>query len=140
MIIFIHSIMNTTRYDIKLTPDLEAFTFSGEETVELNTSSELGESCKEIKMHAKELCFISASFKVIKTKGEKVEAAAVNAEEVSLTLNKLVEIIVSRCFNICTLIDILFLLKSKHFSRDHEMKLIIRRPQNIIRQFCHHFK
>ena len=64
-----------TRYDLKLTPDLEAFTFNGDITIELTTSADLEKDCKEIVMHAKELCFISASFVV-------AGAAAVEAEEI----------------------------------------------------------
>lgn len=74
------------RYDIKLKPDLEAFTFTGEETVLVSTSPELEESCKEIKMHAKELCFVSASLKVVKTNGKDVEASAMDAEEIRMHL------------------------------------------------------
>jgi len=51
-------------YDIKVTPDFEAFTFKGEIVIHLKTKPELEKDCKEIVMHAKELCFISASFTI----------------------------------------------------------------------------
>jgi hypothetical protein len=51
------------RYDIKLTPDLEKFTFQGEISVQLETTADLND-CKSIVMHAKELCFISATLAV----------------------------------------------------------------------------
>jgi aminopeptidase N len=67
------------RYDIKLIPDLEAFTFQGEVTIELETSADLPEDSREIVMHAKELCFISASYSV---KNSTAGTAAVEAEQI----------------------------------------------------------
>ena len=58
---YIHHI--SYRYDIKLTPDLEKFTFQGEVSVKLETTADLND-CKSIVMHAKELCFISATLAV----------------------------------------------------------------------------
>jgi hypothetical protein len=65
------------RYDIKLEPNLSTFTFNGEVTILLTTSDDLDADCKQIVMHAKELCFISASFVE-----DKVGASKVEAEEV----------------------------------------------------------
>ena len=53
-----------TRYDIKITPNLETFTFVGEQTIVVETSDDIDKECKEVTMHAKELCFISCSFSV----------------------------------------------------------------------------
>lgn len=66
-------------YDIKIKPDLEKFTFEGEVTVELATSDALDKDCKEIVMHAKELCFISAKFVTV---GDKAAAEPVEAQEI----------------------------------------------------------
>lgn len=63
------------RYDITITPDLNAYTFTGEETVGLETSKDINEGCKEITMHAKELCFISCSFSI--KDGSPVEAVEI---------------------------------------------------------------
>jgi len=54
-----------SRYDIKITPDLDAFTFTGEMVVKLSTSADIAKDCCEIVMHAKELCFVSASYVVV---------------------------------------------------------------------------
>ena len=51
------------RYDITLTPDLSAFTFAGVTTIELTTGPDVVSSSK-ITLHAKELCFASASYTI----------------------------------------------------------------------------
>lgn len=71
-----------SRYDIKLTPDLTAFTFQGEVSIQLETSADL-KDCKEITMHAKELCFISASFTA---DGKTVEAEHINDNKKATTV------------------------------------------------------
>jgi hypothetical protein len=48
------------RYDLVITPDLEAFTFNGEVKIDLDVSADV--TGNQITMHSKELCFISASF------------------------------------------------------------------------------
>lgn len=65
-------------YDIKIKPDLENFTFDGEVTVQLSTGDDLDQNCKEIVMHAKELCFISA--KLVRV-GD-TDAAPMDAQEI----------------------------------------------------------
>ena len=67
------------RYDIKLTPDLDAFTFAGECKIKLSTAADLGPDHKEIIMHAKELCFASASY--VRTEGDAT-TSSVDAEEI----------------------------------------------------------
>lgn len=71
--VLLPSTINPTRYDIKLTPDLEKFTFQGEISVQLETTADLNE-CKSIVMHAKELCFISATLVVDKERFAPMEA------------------------------------------------------------------
>ena len=66
-----------TRYDLKITPDLEKFTFTGEVKITLSTTPDLGDNCREIILHAKELCFSSASYLVEGT-GENKEAEEVS--------------------------------------------------------------
>mmetsp|Transcript_10729 Transcript_10729/g.12665 ORF Transcript_10729/g.12665 Transcript_10729/m.12665 type:complete len:152 (-) Transcript_10729:11-466(-) len=68
-----------SRYDVKITPDLEAFTFTGEMVVQLTTSADLDKECCEIVMHAKELCFVSASYVVVGVDG----GASVDAEQMN---------------------------------------------------------
>mmetsp|Transcript_17250 Transcript_17250/g.23737 ORF Transcript_17250/g.23737 Transcript_17250/m.23737 type:complete len:895 (-) Transcript_17250:165-2849(-) len=71
------------RYDIKLTPDLEKYVFTGEAKMGLTTTEDLDGSCKEIVMHAKELCFVSASFVVV---GEEGVGPKVEAEEIRVNM------------------------------------------------------
>jgi puromycin-sensitive aminopeptidase len=75
-----------TRYDLKLTPDLEAFTFKGEISIELETSADLDGDCNEIVMHAKELCFISASYRVSGNESPAVEAQEINDNKKATTV------------------------------------------------------
>ena len=65
-----------SRYELKIKPDLDAFTFEGECKIVLHTTSASG---NEIKLHAKELCFSKANFIL-----EGSEEAPVECEEVSL--------------------------------------------------------
>uniref|UniRef100_A0A7S4NEL5 Aminopeptidase n=1 Tax=Odontella aurita TaxID=265563 RepID=A0A7S4NEL5_9STRA len=76
-----------SRYDLKLTPNLETFNFIGEVTVRLNTTSDLGEECNEITMHAKELGFMSANYVVEDGDGTKHEAEEiiVNTKKTTVT-------------------------------------------------------
>jgi aminopeptidase N len=61
------------RYDLKVTPDLVAYTFDGVVTVEMTTSDSFSdEESKKITLHAKELMFRSAKFQ---TKDGKVVTA-----------------------------------------------------------------
>jgi aminopeptidase 2 len=54
--------INPTHYSLSLTPNLSAHTFTGLTKIHLSTTQDV--SGKEIKMHAKELCFANASFVV----------------------------------------------------------------------------
>ena len=72
---------NPVRYDLKFAPDFENFTFAGETTVELTTSADVGDD-NIITMHAKELCFASASYVV---KGEE-DTEVCEAEEIRVNL------------------------------------------------------
>mmetsp|Transcript_42218 Transcript_42218/g.88662 ORF Transcript_42218/g.88662 Transcript_42218/m.88662 type:complete len:973 (-) Transcript_42218:176-3094(-) len=69
--------INPIRYDLKFVPDFENFTFAGHTTIELSTSAALdsgdgdgdgdvGLDRNSITMHAKELCFSTASYVVVK--------------------------------------------------------------------------
>jgi aminopeptidase N len=61
------------RYDLKVTPDLVAYTFDGIVTIEMTTSDSFSdEESKKITLHAKELMFRSAKFQ---TKDGKVVTA-----------------------------------------------------------------
>mmetsp|Transcript_7191 Transcript_7191/g.14760 ORF Transcript_7191/g.14760 Transcript_7191/m.14760 type:complete len:905 (-) Transcript_7191:134-2848(-) len=87
--VLLPSTINPTRYDLKFTPHFENFTFTGESSIELTTTSNLhdsaanGEKCREITLHSKELCFASASYVVVKTnREESPEGAAFEAEEI----------------------------------------------------------
>jgi len=57
--------MEPMRYDLKLTPNLEQFTFEGEVTVRVQTAVEKHLETKEVIMHAKELAFHSATFRPV---------------------------------------------------------------------------
>mmetsp|Transcript_29685 Transcript_29685/g.53877 ORF Transcript_29685/g.53877 Transcript_29685/m.53877 type:complete len:887 (-) Transcript_29685:86-2746(-) len=77
--------INPIRYDLKFTPDLENFTFSGETTIEVTTSADVG---NDITMHAKELCFATASYVVKGESGEEVhevEEIRVNMKATTVT-------------------------------------------------------
>lgn len=52
-----------SRYDITLTPDLTNFTFTGVTTIQLQTAADI--STSTIQLHAKELCFASASYTIL---------------------------------------------------------------------------
>ncbi len=69
-----------------MTPDLDAFTFKGEVTVQLETSDDLDAQCKEIVMHAKELCFISASYIVTGKAGAPIEAEEIRDNKKETTV------------------------------------------------------
>jgi len=64
-----------TRYDLVITPNLESFTFEGKVKITLTTSADC--DTNEIALHAKELCFISANYKV-------GDGAPVEAQEVRM--------------------------------------------------------
>jgi aminopeptidase N len=77
-----------SRYDLNLTPDLEAFTFTGTCKITLSTttipkadSTSTDSTSKHIVLHAKELCFKAANY-VVMVDG-KAEAP-VECEEVSV--------------------------------------------------------
>jgi hypothetical protein len=61
-------------YDIKLSPNLESFTFTGTESVNVNVIS----ACTEIQLHAKDLYVSTATFK-----GSGDGAAALEATEIN---------------------------------------------------------
>ncbi len=71
--------INPIRYDVKLTPDLENYTFSGVTTIELSTTANVNTS--DIVMHAKELCFANASYIV---KGSGTTEVVHEAEEITI--------------------------------------------------------
>jgi len=73
------------RYDIQIIPNFELFTFTGKTTIRVETF-DCGEDCKEIKMHAKELCFASSSFRIAEST-ENFEAIEirVNLQETTVT-------------------------------------------------------
>ena len=66
-----HNIIYEFSYDIKLTPDLQAFTFVGQCKIYLSTVANLGLDHREIVLHAKELCFASASYTVVQQDGQQ---------------------------------------------------------------------
>ena len=79
--VLLPSNITPTRYDIQLTPDLSAFTFAGVTTIELTTGPDVSSS--KITLHAKELCFASASY-TIKSEGQSPsEEKKHEAEEIS---------------------------------------------------------
>ena len=70
--VLLPSYINPIRYDLKLTPDFENFTFVGHTSIEVTTTNGVG---SEITMHAKELCFASASY-VVKGGGDGEKCSA----------------------------------------------------------------
>jgi hypothetical protein len=66
--------MLSIRYDLSLEPDLAAFTFKGGVKITLDTTADLMD-CKEVTVHAKELCFVSAKFTT--TDGDVVDCVEV---------------------------------------------------------------
>ena len=70
--VLLPSYINPIRYDLKLTPDFENFTFAGHTSIEVTTTDGVG---SEITMHAKELCFASASY-VVKGGGDGEKCSA----------------------------------------------------------------
>lgn len=78
--------INPTRYDLKFTPNFDTFTFSGQTTIEVTTTDDI--ATNEIIMHAKELCFASASYVVKGGDGEKkkdAEEICVNFKATTVT-------------------------------------------------------
>jgi hypothetical protein len=65
-----------TNYDLKLTPDLEKFTFEGIVKIDMTTSADSKDDSKQITLHAKELLFHSAQYST-------ADGTVVAAEEVS---------------------------------------------------------
>ena len=66
-----------------MTPNFSTFTFEGDVSIELTVNKEalVGDLKKQITLHSKELCYISAYFKV----ADKEDAAAVTADEFRVT-------------------------------------------------------
>jgi len=58
--VLLPSSINPTRYDIKLTPDFENYTFTGHTAIEVQTNTDV--ATNEIIIHSKELCYKSASY------------------------------------------------------------------------------
>ena len=77
--VLLPSYINPIRYDLKLTPDFENFTFAGHTSIEVTTTDGVG---SEITMHAKELCFASASY-VVKGGGD---GEKYSAEEIRVNM------------------------------------------------------
>jgi aminopeptidase N len=74
---------------LDITPDLEAFTFQGvaviDFTVDQSKLADADSNAKEISLHAKELCFASASYTTKSSAdGSTTSGAVVNAEEIHL--------------------------------------------------------
>ena len=69
--------VNPVRYDLKFTTNFDDFTFAGDTTIEVKTAT--NDVGKSITMHAKELCFASASY-VVKggSDGEGHDATEIN--------------------------------------------------------------
>jgi len=66
-----------------VTPDLEAFTFKGEVKIDLDISADV--TGNQITMHAKELCFISASFVDLTGVVQAAEEIRVNTKDTTVT-------------------------------------------------------
>jgi len=65
-----------SRYEVKLTPDLERFAFDGVARIEV----EVHEATSEVKMHAKELQFVSATFRGAEAGAEEATATNINLD------------------------------------------------------------
>lgn len=82
-------------YDLHLTPDLEAFTFTGvcDITFDIDPVELRDADKKEITLHAKELCFVSADYIVLDgTVATATPPTPVHAEEITIsTLSKTVK-------------------------------------------------
>lgn len=70
------------RYDLTLTPDLNAFTFAGKVVISLNVDSSkiTDENNSRVSLHAKELSILSASYQ------SEASSASVNATQVNVNL------------------------------------------------------
>lgn len=79
-----HSLTQHTqrRYELDLTPDLEAFTFKGIANIDFTVDhkSDNKGDCREISLHAKELCFASASYTDKAGLGHHAEEMHVNSK------------------------------------------------------------
>lgn len=79
--VLLPSYVKPDRYDVKISPDLVAYTFDGLVSIEMTTSDHFSDDeSKKITLHAKELMFRSAKFQ---TKDGKV----VVADEVKLFIS-----------------------------------------------------
>ena len=62
-------------------PDLDAFTFTGTTVIEFNVNSDKlkeGKNASEIILHAKELCFVSAEYRVMGSEAKPTKASEIN--------------------------------------------------------------
>jgi Peptidase M1 N-terminal domain/Peptidase family M1 domain len=73
---------------LSIEPDLDAFTFAGECAVEFAVdAAKLNENNdKRIILHAKELAFVSAEYKVVSSEGSASSSAAVKADEINVSI------------------------------------------------------
>lgn len=77
--ILLPSYVKPLRYDLKVTPDMTAYTFDGIVSIAMATGETFSdEESKQITLHSKELLYRSAEFRV-----EGDSAKTVKAEEVS---------------------------------------------------------
>lgn len=77
-------LVRVCRYDLEITPDLEAFIFQGVCTIEfkINTSKLNDENAKEITLHSKELCVASAEYTIIGGADANAAASVYTANEI----------------------------------------------------------
>jgi len=70
------------RYDLKVTPNFDTFTFDGDVAIVLTVQKDqlVGDLKRQVTMHSKELCYVSASF------SSSANPKAVTAEEIHVNL------------------------------------------------------
>ena len=80
-------------YDLKVTPNFDTFTFEGDVSIELVVRKDqlVGDLKKQITLHSKELCYVSASYTISSSSAaisndDTPAPAAVAAEEIRVNL------------------------------------------------------
>ena len=79
--------LDACSYDLKVSPNFDTFTFDGDVSIELtvNKDSLTGDLAKQITLHSKELCFVTASFKAPGKDAVSAEEIRVNLKATTVT-------------------------------------------------------
>mmetsp|Transcript_86918 Transcript_86918/g.190909 ORF Transcript_86918/g.190909 Transcript_86918/m.190909 type:complete len:893 (-) Transcript_86918:215-2893(-) len=80
--VLLPNLVQPTRYEVKLTPDLDQYVFDGQQSVEV----EVQEATAEVTMNSRELRFGAVSFTADSDPDKVIEAAAINTNIKDMTV------------------------------------------------------